>query len=131
MTHFHAVVWIDHNDAHVVEFGIADQSSETVKPHRPIKHLHTKAGSMSSWRVKEDPSYFEDVARALDGAGEILIVGPADAKFAFFKHLDARHPALAAKVIGVETVDHPSNGELVSFAKKYFHKAERMLPRLD
>jgi hypothetical protein len=130
MSHYHAVVWIDHHEAHVVEFGMADRSREIVRPRQPITHLHTKAGSVSSWRAKEDPAFFDDVARALGGTGEILIVGPADAKFAFFKHLDAKHPALAARVVGVETVDHPSDAELVRYAKSYFHKAERMLPQL-
>ncbi|MCE9650093.1 MAG: translational machinery protein [Parvibaculum sp.] len=130
MTHYHAAVWIDHHEAHVVEFGTSGQSSETVKSRHPVKRRHVKAGSLSSWRAKEDPDYFNDVAGALEGVGEILVVGPADAKFAFFKHLQAKHPALAAKVVGIETVDHPSNGELVNYAKNYFHKVERMLPQL-
>jgi stalled ribosome rescue protein Dom34 len=130
MSHYHAVVWIDHHEAHVVEYGVNDKSSETVKSRQPIRHLHTKAGSRSSWRAQEDPAYYEEVATALNGAGEILIVGPANAKLSFFKHLQARHPALAAKVVGVESVDHPTDGQLVNYAKHYFHKAERMLPQL-
>ena len=38
------------------------------------------------------------------------------------------------KVIGVETVDHPSDGQLVAFARKYFVAKDRMLAhkhRLD
>lgn len=131
MTHYHAVIWIDHHEAHVIEFGTDGQSDEIVRPRNPIRHLHKKAGSMSGWRAEEDPAYFENVVAALGQAGEILITGPAGAKLAFFKHIQSKHPALAAKVIGVETVDHPTDGELVRFAKKYFHKAERMLPLLD
>ncbi|HEX7775591.1 MAG TPA: translational machinery protein [Parvibaculum sp.] len=131
MSHYHAVVWIDHHEAHVIEFGTAGQTSEIVKPRHRIKGLHTKAGSIASWRAKEDPAYFESVVKTLADAGEILVVGPAGAKFAFVKYLQAKHPAHAAKIIGVETVDHPSDGELVRYAKNYFHKAERMLPQLD
>jgi hypothetical protein len=29
----------------------------------------------------------------------------------------------------VETVDHPSDGQLVAFARKYFKAADRMLPQ--
>lgn len=130
MTHYHAVIWIDHHEAHVVEFGLDERSVEIVRPRRAIKQLHIKSGSASGWRAMEDPVYFDDIARALEGVGEILITGPAGAKLAFFKHLQSKHAALAAKVIGVETVDHPTDGELVNFAKKYFYKAERMLPQL-
>ncbi|MDO8290293.1 MAG: translational machinery protein [Parvibaculum sp.] len=131
MTHYHAVIWIDHHEAHVVEFGLDGQSIEVIRPRKAIKHLHARSGSASGWRAVEDPAYFDDVASALEGVGEILITGPAGAKLAFFKRLQAKHAALAAKVIGVETVDHPTDGELVNFAKKYFHKAERMLPQID
>jgi hypothetical protein len=34
--------------------------------------------------------------------------------------------ALEAKVVGIETVDHPSDGQIVAFAKKYFKRADRM-----
>jgi hypothetical protein len=34
---------------------------------------------------------------------------------------------MAAKVIGVETVDHPSDGQLVAYARKYFHARDQML----
>ena len=33
----------------------------------------------------------------------------------------------AEKVVGVETVDHPSDGQLVAYARKYFVAKDRML----
>lgn len=131
MAHYHAVIWIDHHEARVVEFGAEGQSSEIIKPARPFKHPKNSAAKSAGWRAAEDPEFFDEIARGLDGIGEILIVGPAGVKLAFFKRLQAKHPSLAEKVIGVETVDHPTDGELVRYAKKYFHKAERMLPQLS
>jgi hypothetical protein len=32
-------------------------------------------------------------------------------------------------VIGVETVDHPSDAQLVAFARKYFVAKDRLLPQ--
>jgi hypothetical protein len=32
-------------------------------------------------------------------------------------------------IAGVETVDHPSDGQLVAFARYYFKAEDRMLPQ--
>jgi hypothetical protein len=39
-------------------------------------------------------------------------------------------PETAAKVLGVETLDHPTHGEIVAFARHYFHAKDRMTPQL-
>ena len=106
MTHYHAAVWIDHHEAHIVSFNPDEASSETVQHTEAVKHHRHVAGS------------------------EILIVGPANAKFALLKHLQAKHPKLAEKVVGIETVDHPSDGQLANYARAYFHKKDRMLPQI-
>jgi hypothetical protein len=33
---------------------------------------------------------------------------------------------LEPKIVGVETVDHPTDGQLVAHARRYFHAADRM-----
>ena len=55
------------------------------------------------------------------------MVGPAQAKLQLIKHMHAHDPAVAGKVIGVETVDHPSDGQLVAYARKYFLARDQML----
>lgn len=42
-------------------------------------------------------------------------------------HYQVHDVALVSKVVGVETVDHPSEGQLVAYAHKYFHARDRML----
>lgn len=128
--HFHAIVWIDHHEARILDFNPDDTQSETVRPRHPVKHLHVKAGTLSSWRAPEDKDYFDEVATKLADIGEALLVGPANAKFELYKYLQAKHPQTAQKVVGIETVDHPTNGELVNYAKAYFMKADRMLPQI-
>jgi hypothetical protein len=65
---------------------------------------------------------------ALAGASEILIVGPGQAKLELIKHINAHDHAVVDKVVGVETVDHPGDGQLVAYARKYFVARDRMLP---
>jgi hypothetical protein len=43
------------------------------------------------------------------------------------KHVHAHDPKLEARIVGVETVDHPTDGQLAAFARRYFQAADRML----
>ena len=131
MSHYHAVIWIDHHEARIFEFTADEAEKEIVRPEHPVKHLHAKPGTLASWRAPEDKTYYADVAKALEGVGEILVTGPANAKLVLVKYLQKQKPDLAEKVIGIETVDHPTDGQLVAFARNYFKHADRMLPQID
>lgn len=127
MSHYHAVVWLDHNEAHVMHISPNDVEKSVVSPAEPHRNLHRKRGSVSGSRQPEDQHYYHEVVEALAGASEILIVGPGQAKLELIKHIHSHDHEVSKKVIGVETVDHPSDGQLVSFARKYFVAKDRML----
>ena len=55
-----------------------------------------------------------------------MIVGPASAKTELAAHLAAYAPDLSSRVSIVEAVDHPSDGELVALARKFFRANDRM-----
>jgi stalled ribosome rescue protein Dom34 len=127
MSHFHAVVWLDHNEARVLHVAPDDVEKLVVTPETPARHLQRKRGSVSGARQAEDPHYYHEVVEALRGAQEILVVGPGHAKLQLIKHIHAHDREFADKVVGVETVDHPSDGQLVAYARKYFVAKDRML----
>ena len=127
LSHYHAVVWIDHSEAHVMHISRDDVEKSIVHPSQPHHKLHALAGKPGSGRAPEEADYYHRVATALAGAEEILVVGPAQAKLHLIKHIHAHHRDMSAKVIGVETVDHPSDGQLVAYARKYFHARDQML----
>lgn len=127
MSHHHAVVWIDHAEAHVMHISPDDVEKSIVQPSRPHQHLHVHAGTLGSGRAPEDQAYYHQVAQALAGAQEILVLGPAQAKLQLIKHIQAHDPALMSRVIGVETVDHPTDGQVVAYARQYFRVKDRML----
>ena len=54
-------------------------------------------------------------------------MGPGNAKLELVRHLDRHQPAVGEKVLGVETVDHPTDAQLVVYARKYFLAKDRML----
>jgi hypothetical protein len=126
VTHSHAVAWIDHREAHIIHFNPDATEAATLKPHAPHRHLHHKSGATGAGHDNPDAAYLAGVASALADASEILIVGPAGAKLELMHYLKAHQAEVAKKVVGVETVDHPSEGELLKFARKFFTAADRM-----
>lgn len=133
MSHYHAVVWIDHAEAHVMHISPDDVESSVLRPANPHRKLHhkrgmDKGGAVGSGRTPEDQAFYHDVVEALKGAQEILVVGPANAKLNLIKHIHSHDQQLSDKVIGVETVDHPSDAQLLAYARTYFKAADRMRP---
>ena len=59
-------------------------------------------------------------------ADAVLITGPANAKTELVKHIHQHEPGKMKAIAGVETVDHPSDGSLVAYARKYFSAFDRM-----
>jgi stalled ribosome rescue protein Dom34 len=129
MSHYHCVVWIDHREAHVIEFNPEDAEASIVHPKSKHEHLHRKQSAVGSGKTPEDHAYYQAVADAIKDAGEILIVGPSTAKLELFKHLHAHAPAIAARVVSVETVDHPTDAQLLKFARHHFAADDRMRPQ--
>jgi hypothetical protein len=130
MSHYHAVVWLDHSEAHVMHISPDDVEKSVVHPSRPHQHIHSKSGSVGSGRHAEDKGYYHGIVAALTGAQEVLVVGPAQAKLQLIKHIHAHDPAMSSKIVGVETIDHPSDGQLVAYARKYFVAKDQMLSPL-
>jgi hypothetical protein len=69
------------------------------------------------------------VAQSIADAGAVLITGPANAKTELVKHISQHDPKLMKIIVGIETVDHPSDGELVAHARHYFKIEDEMLPQ--
>jgi stalled ribosome rescue protein Dom34 len=121
----HAAVWMDHNEARI--FYVNSDAFETLSVQSPHRQVHRHPVSRDDKAHPSDARrFFDDVAQAIKDAAEVLVVGPATAKLEFMRHLQAHERALAAKVVGVETVDHPTDGELVAYVRKYFRAIDRM-----
>ena len=131
MNRQHAVVWIDHREAHMFGIGVDAGEKFAVHDHNPIAHVHHKAGpTAGSGHETETKAFLDEVARALEGVQEILITGPAQAKLHLFKRLQAQWPSIAAHIVGLESADHPTAAALIEHARHYFHKVDRMRPQI-
>jgi stalled ribosome rescue protein Dom34 len=129
MSHSHAVVWIDHREARVFHFNATEDDEKDVHPKDAHVHIHHHANEIGSGHAAEDQKYLHQVAAAIADAKEALITGPANAKHELMKHIEHHDPKLAKIVVGVETLDHPTNGELIAHARKFFRAADRMTPQ--
>ena len=125
--HYHAVVWIDHREARVFHFNAADVDPLAIHPDQPARHLHHRANSIGSGNAPEDRAFLQRVADAIADAGAVLVTGPANEKTELIKHVGQYNPVLMQKIVAVETVDHPSDRQLVDHARRHF-KADHMIP---
>jgi stalled ribosome rescue protein Dom34 len=124
--HKHVVVWIDHKEARVF-FIRPDQIAEaTVMAPPNVHHKHPKGPEGAREHPDDAKRFFHEVARSLDGTEEILIVGPSTAKLEFMKYVHKHDQTLEHRIIGIETVDHPTDGQLVAYARKYFKRIDKM-----
>lgn len=117
MSTFHAVVWMDHQEAHVVMFDREHVEAQRIKSRSHHKH-QGKAGDASA--------FFADVAKALNGAHEVLVTGPGLARNEFRDWCAVHQKGTAAAIVDSIATDHPSDAQLVALAKQYFKKFDAM-----
>ncbi len=129
-SHYHAIVWIDHREAKVFHFNATEVDRMILHPHNPTRHIHHKANANGSGDALLDHEFFERVTEAIADAKAILITGPASAKSELAAHVARRHPDIARCVVGVETIDHPSDGALIAVARLYFKSEDRSRLRI-
>jgi len=122
MTTLHAVVYIDHRIAQVLQFDADHVEASTVKAHTHHTAQHGSA-------VRTEHEFYGHVADSLGGVQEVLVVGPGTARTAFRAYCAKHRLETARRIVGSETVDHPTQPQLVALARKYFLAHDRMAGR--
>ncbi len=119
MSLFHAVVLIDHHAAQVLQFDAVHLEAQKIKAHAHYTRQH---GS----EVRTEHEFFGQVCDALAGVPEVLVTGSHVAQAAFRHYVEKHRPVAMRQIVGWQTVDHPTEGQLVAFARKYFAKHNAM-----
>lgn len=112
------IVWIDVTEARILRVEKGLQPESVV--HAPDTQVGPILPTGNEGSTNNSNSLFHQVARALDTADEILIVGPSATKEDFVKFMHKNDHAFDPRILGVETIDHPSDSQLVGYAKLYF-----------
>ena len=123
----HAVIWIDHREAHVMFLSEDADEAEIIETKSMHPHLHHKSGEIGSGKVAFDSKYFESVTNAVKDAKEILILGPGSAKVELTKYAHKNAGEVAERIVGIETANHPTDKQILAFARKFFYKIDRIL----
>src|ERR1700682_882402 len=124
--HYHAVIWIDHREARVFHFNSTEAEKLILHPDNPTRHIHHKANPIGSGHASAEQDYLHAIAESVADAVAVLITGPANAKTELVEYIHLHDPRLTKVIAGVETVDHPSDAQLVAYARKYLMATDRM-----
>lgn len=119
MPTLHAVVRLDHGSAQVLQFDAEHVQAQKIKAQ---VHYTRQHGSS----VRTEHEFFGHVCDALAGIAEVLVVGPHTGQADFKHYVEKHRPETARRIAGYETVDHPSDNQLVALARRYFLKYDRM-----
>jgi hypothetical protein len=55
------------------------------------------------------------------------VIGPAQAKDEFAGFVRGKHPDIGRLIVAVESADHPTDAELLAYARKHFKVIDRMI----
>jgi stalled ribosome rescue protein Dom34 len=122
ITTHHVAVWIDHKEARIFQI---DPETFTVSKVKAPQHFPRRPDERGN-RADDGPFYHQ-VAEAIRDAEGVLVVGPSSAKLEFIRHLHRHDHSIAPKIVGVETLDHPTDAQFATYVRHYFHEKE---PRL-
>lgn len=119
MTYAHAVIVVDSHKAQITRFNADAFETRHIKAESHETRQHNSD-------VRDVHEFLAAICDDITGLDEILVTG-GHTGLAEFKHYIAKHrPALAKAIIGYETVDHPSEGQLVAYARDFFANYQRL-----
>jgi stalled ribosome rescue protein Dom34 len=117
-------VWIDGSQARIFHvrpdaFDESTVESPNLHVHRHPKDQLTRAHG----HPDDEHHFFHDVASHLAESERILLLGPSVTKLHFLRYLRSKAPTLEARIVGVETVGHPTDRQIAAHVREYFQHA--------
>ena len=113
-------VWMDGTEAkifHVLPGGLDESTLAAPNYH---VHRHPRDWTRIHNHPDDEHRFFRALAKDLNGVDHILIAGPSVTKLRFLRFLQDKDPAVASKVDGLETADHPSDAQFAAHVRAYF-----------
>jgi hypothetical protein len=112
-------VHIDHHKAEVLRLDAENVQSQKIKAHEHVTRQH---GS----EVRTEHEFLAAVCDALAGGTDVLVVGSHTAQAEFRHYVEKHQEALARHIVGWQTVDHPTEGQLVALVREFFIQHDNM-----
>jgi stalled ribosome rescue protein Dom34 len=114
---FHAVVWLDHQEAHLAFFD---------RDHASTQRIHSKSQHKHQGKTTDMSAFFADIAKTVKDCHEVLLTGPGLTRLQFKDWYTQHASALANIVVDSIASDHPTDAQLVAMARQYFKKFDAM-----
>jgi stalled ribosome rescue protein Dom34 len=96
------LVWIDRDHARLLGFATQPPIEESVQS-----------------TIQQGELFLERIARRLEGASRVLIVGPGVSKYRLFAYIRETAPQIARKVVGCEPLDYFHDFQIRELAEKH------------
>lgn len=114
------VVWVTSDEVKILTMG----EDKPVVLHQHGKRHPQESLGRNHTKGHDDVEHFmHEVAVNLDKEpARLLLVGPAQAKLRLKSHIEKEHQKLAKNIVGVETMDKATEGEILHFARTFFTK---------
>ena len=125
----HLLVVIDHREARIYSTELHGSVPQKVTPYDPFgfgRDLRYNQDDSNGQRKPEQKSFYEAVAKTLQGAKQILLfgtgTGASSAMDQLLLDLKKNHHELAGRVVGSIAVDehHLTDDQLLAKAREYF-----------
>ena len=113
MSTFHAVVWMDHSESHVLMFDKEHIEKELIKSKSHHKH---------QGKSQDMVAFFKSVSDALESTHEILLTGPSSTRVEFQEWCKLHAHQVASKIVESIKCDHPSDPQVLAMGRQYFQK---------
>jgi len=130
-------LWIDHKKAIIVVQSEKGEDVQTIESGVG-RHIHYRGAShpkspySAQYQQGDDQldnkfseqlkKFYEKVIAQLRGAGEVLIIGPGEAKVELEKRI--AHEKVNVQIVGVESADKLTDRQIAAKVRNYFQEAE-------
>jgi hypothetical protein len=127
----HLVVVIDHREARIYRADVHGSLPQRITPYDPHgfgRYLHFVQDESHGLRKPERKSFYEAVAKTLQGAESILLfgsgTGSSSAMDQLLAELKRRHRQIAERIAGCIVVDeqHLTENQLLAKAREFYAK---------
>jgi stalled ribosome rescue protein Dom34 len=129
-------LWIDHREAVIVTLQDKMEDIQRIASNVEQRVRYSGASDDNQGPSHNDGSedqrdrrieghldhYYDDVIAHMQDATAVLIMGPAEAKNEFAKHLEKHHPAI--KIVNIEAADKMSDAQIVAKVRRNFELYE-------
>ena len=118
-------IWMDHQDAHIMEFTTDPIGTSTVQSkftHQEKEQTLGRSENLMHHKEQhEEASYYKELGEIIRNYNDVVLFGPTDAKVELLNVLRKDH-RFADIVIEIKPADKMTENQQHAFVKEYFSK---------